>query len=68
MRLNVAPPNTTQSDKISVFDHNYGSKDTLKIICVNGFDTMNNVACPQSTLNGQPVDVLYNLTVNFKLN
>jgi hypothetical protein len=55
MRLFVAPPNTTLSDAIAVFDHKYGSKDTLDVICVNGFDAINNITCPQSTLNGQPV-------------
>ena len=55
LRILLAPPNTTQSDQIVVFDHPYGSNNPNAIICVNGFDSINNVACPKSTLNGQPV-------------
>ena len=56
LRIQLAPANTILSDQIAIFDHPYGSNNPSAIICVNGRDTINNVDCPKSTLNGQPVD------------
>ena len=54
LRIQLAPANSLLSDQIAVFDHPYGSNDPNAIICVNGFDEINQVDCPKSTLNGQP--------------
>jgi hypothetical protein len=55
LRIQIAPANTNLSDNIAVFDHKYGSLNPNDIICVNGFDQLNNVPCEVSTLDGQPV-------------
>ena len=55
IKVTVAPPNTSLSDRVSVYDHVYGSDREQDVICVNGFDQVNNVACELSTTDGTPV-------------
>ena len=55
LRIILSPANTSLSDTVAVFDHVYGSKSPNAVICVNGFDRVNNVACPKSTATGGPV-------------
>ena len=55
LRIVLSAATSSLSDTIAVFDHVYGSNDPAAVICVNGFDSINNVPCPKSTATGGPV-------------
>jgi hypothetical protein len=55
IKVFLAPPQSSLSDRVAIYDHVYGSNDEKAVICVNGFDAVNNVQCEGSTFDGTPV-------------